>query len=377
MAMQAERRTEDAPVPITGRRLTFPDGPIFHVQRANEARHEIGEFRAWAGYKNLGSDTATDDLIHFQHVVSFADTKAAGRTGIHAHLAHAHIVIPTSGRGVFSYDGVVTEAVPGGVIVQHGGTIHDQFEYSYVEASYEDNCKAPLLIEPPAADAPPASFGFLELFVPKRFANVEIVSPGDVTATDQATAWDHPYHAQDARFFLQPPDAPQAAYRPVAGRPDLELRDAQTWEPSGGLVATWILRPAQPQAADLSPAAMEIPGDPGGVFVQFMLSGSARFPRNDGQMVDLSPGDTLTHGDGLVGAPLNCSADMRLLQFYISPRVQVLRERTPEEIQRLEALGGAIITRCEVRPEGDIRPVNLFQTAPAASPPRPGLVEAS
>jgi hypothetical protein len=40
-------------------------------------------------------------------------------------------------------------------------------------------------------------------------------------------------------------------------------------------------------------------------------------------------------------------------------------------------LGAAIITRYEVRPEGDARPVNLFQMAPAASVPRPGLVETS
>ena len=38
------------------------------------------------------------------------------------------------------------------------------------------------------------------------------------------------------------PGAPGAAYRPVAGRPDLEARDAQTWDASGRYVATWIVR---------------------------------------------------------------------------------------------------------------------------------------
>ena len=121
MAMHKQVMLEDAVVPISGRPLTLPAGPIFHLQRAGQSDYEIGEFRAWAGYKNLGSDDATDGLAHFQHVVSFAGTEQAGRTGIHAHFAHAHIVIPTSGRGVFSYDGIVTEAVPGSVIVQHGG----------------------------------------------------------------------------------------------------------------------------------------------------------------------------------------------------------------------------------------------------------------
>ena len=33
-------------------------------------------------------------------MLSFAGTDVSGRTGVHAHLAHAHIVIPTSGRAV-------------------------------------------------------------------------------------------------------------------------------------------------------------------------------------------------------------------------------------------------------------------------------------
>ncbi len=214
-------------------------GPaIFNLQRAGQAEYEIGEFRAWAGYKNLGSDVVTGDLAHFQHVLSFAATEAAGRTGIHAHLAQAHIVIPTSGRAVFSYDGVVTEAVPGAVIVQHGGTVHDQFDYSYAAASAADNRATPQSVEPTQAGAAPRSFGFLELFVPKTFANVEIVPPAEVTPADQRTAWDHPYHATGARFSVQRADAPGAGYRPLAGQPGLEVRDCESWDPSAGMVAT-------------------------------------------------------------------------------------------------------------------------------------------
>src|ERR1700722_20746009 len=122
-------------VPITGRRLALPAGPIFALQRAGEADYELGAFRAWAGYRDLGSAAATHGLALFQHVISFGPTETSGRTGIHCHLAHVHIVIPTSGVGVFSYDGVVTNAVPGEVIVQHGGTVHDQFSYSYAAGS--------------------------------------------------------------------------------------------------------------------------------------------------------------------------------------------------------------------------------------------------
>lgn len=247
--MHKTAQLAEATVPITGRLLTLPDGPIFHLRRSADADYEIGEFRAWAGYKNLGVDEATRGLAHVQQVVSFAGTQAAGRTGIHAHFAHAHIVIPTSGRGVFSYDGVITEAVPGAVIVQHGGTIHDQFDYSYVPASDAETRRTPQSVEPPAPGAAPLSFGFLELFVPKTFANVEIVPPAEVTDADQRTAWDHPYHAEGARYFLQTPDDPGAAWRPLAHRDDLEVRDAGTWAPSGGLVATWIVRPASGSAA--------------------------------------------------------------------------------------------------------------------------------
>jgi hypothetical protein len=356
MAMRVEGSLAEAVVPITGRQLALPDGPIFHLQRAGAADYEIGEFRAWAGYKNLGADTATADLAHFQHVVSFADTQAAGRTGVHAHFAHAHIVIPTSGRGVFSYDGVVTAAEPGAVIVQHGGTVHDQFEYSYAAESDAANRRTPQGIEPPPAGAAPTSFGFLELFVPKRFANVEIVPPGEVTETDQRTAWDHPYHAAGGRYFLQAATAADAAYRPVAGRPDLEARDCGTWAPTGGLVATWVLRPA---AGARGPAViLDVPGETGGVDILYMVGGSASIARADGETVRLQSGDTLTMSQGLAGDPFDCSADMRLVRFFIAARTQQLRERTAEEIAQLEALGPRIITRREVRPEGDARPVN-------------------
>ena len=215
-----------ATVPISGRLLALPDGPIFHLHRAEQSDYELGEFRAWAGYKNLGSDEPTDDLIHFQHVLSFAGTDVAGRTGVHAHLAHAHIIIPTSGRGVFSYDGVTTEAVPGAVIVQHGGTIHDQFSYSYAAASAADNRRTPQSVDAAAPDAPPASFSFLELFVPRTFANVEIVPPQAVTPAHERTAWDHPYHTPGARFHLQAADDAGAAFHPIIARPDLEVRAA-------------------------------------------------------------------------------------------------------------------------------------------------------
>jgi len=363
MAMDGEMRGADAAVPISGRRLALPEGPIFHLKRAEHARFEIGEFRAWAGYKNFGSDEATNDLVHFQHVLTFAATKQAGRTGIHAHLAHAHIVIPTSGRGVFSYDGVITPAMSGAVIVQHGGTVHDQFDYSYAPASKADSSLTPLSIEPAPAGAPLRSFAFLELFVPKVFANVEIVAPEAVTEADQRTAWEHPYHAAGERFHIQTADAPAAAYRPVAGRDDIEARDAGTWEATGGLVATWFIRPATAESRNAPDIVLGIPGETGGVDILLMVAGTACFLKADGEEIVLEAGDTLTYSQGLVGDPFGCSPDMRLIRFFIAARTQELRERTPEEIERLEALGPRIITRREIRPPGDARPVNLFQDA--------------
>jgi len=360
MAIQSETPAAEAIVPITGRLLSLPEGPIFHLQRANQADYEIGAFRQWAGYKTLGSDTATNDLVLFQHVLSFATSEQAGRTGVHGHFAHVHIVIPTSGRGVFSYDGVVTEAAPGSVIVQHGGTIHDQFEYSYAAASEADNRKTPLSIDPTPPDAEPRSFGFLEFFVPKTVADVEIIPPDAVTQADQRTAWDHPYHAAGGRYSIQPADAPGAAYRPVATRPDLEARDADTWAPTGGLVATWILRPATAASKDRA-VSLGVPGEKGGINVLYMLAGSARFVCGDGETFTLDAGDCLTCRQGLVGYPFDCSPDMRLIRFFVAARAETLRERTPAEIERLEALGPRIITRREVRPAGDKRPVNFLR----------------
>ena len=359
-AMAEAQLASDPIVPITGRRLALPPGPIFALRRAGEADYALGAFRAWAGYKDLGSDAATDGLVLFQHVLSFGPTSMGGRTGVHCHLAHAHIVIPTSGRGVFSYDGVVTEAVPGGVIVQHGGTVHDQFDYSYAAASEAENRATPQSVEPVPPGAPERSFGFLEFFVPRTIADVEIVPPAAVSAADQRTAWAHPYHAPGAHYALQSPDDPAAAYRPAAGRPDLEVRDAGTWGPTGGLVATWILRPASDASRRREPLAPEIAGEADGLEVLYMMSGSARFRRAGGETFALNAGDALTVSQGLVQGPFDPAAGMRLVKFFVAARAQQLRERTPAEIERLEAMGAGIVTAREARPEGDARPINFL-----------------
>jgi hypothetical protein len=351
-------------VPISGRRLTLPEDPIFALQHAGDADYELGAFRAWAGYRDLGSGAATGGLALFQHVISFGPSEESGRTGVHCHLAHAHIVIPTSGVGVFSYDGLTTEAVPGQVIVQHGGTVHDQFSYSYVAASSEQNKRTPIRVEPEPPGATPRSFGFLELFVPRTIANVEIVPPEAVTDADQATAWDHPYHAAGASYALQPADALTARYHPVIGDAGLEARDCHTWAPSNQLVATWIVRPAR--GASGRDVSLGVPGEVGGLKLLFMAAGSASFQRNTGEALVLSAGDCLTCSADLIGDPLDPSPDMRLVLIYVSARAEALHERTAAEIARLESLGPAIITQRLVRPANDDHPVNFLRDEDAA-----------
>ncbi len=348
----------EAIVSTTGRLLTLPEEPIFALRRAADADYELGAFRAWAGYKDLGAEDATDGLVRFQHVVSFAGTAEAGRTGVHCHLAQVHIVIPTSGRGVFSYDGVITEAVPGQIIVQHGGTIHDQFEYSYAASSAAENRKTPQTIDPAPPGAAPRSFGFLELFVPRTIADVEIIPPAKVTPDDQRTAWRHPYHAAGANFQVQDAAAEDAAYGPVVGRPDLEARDGHTWGPTGGLVATWFIRPAT--ASRAAPVQLGIPGEERGLDVFYVVGGSARFTRNGGEAFTLNAGDTLIASQGQAGELDTGSSDLRLVRFFVAAKAERLRERTAEEIERLEALGPRIITGRELRPENDRRPVNVL-----------------
>ncbi len=353
----------DGIIPISGRQLVLPDGPIFHLHRAEQVEYEIGAFRQWAGYKEFGSDVATDGLALFQHVLSFGPTEQGGRTGIHCHLAHAHVVIPTSGRALFSYDGVVTEAVPGSIIVQHGGTIHDQFQYSYAATSRAENCLTPRSVDPAPADAPPLSFGFLELFVPKIMAHVEIIAPEAVSDADQHTAWAHPYHAAEACYALQTADDPGAAFGPVRGHPDIEARDGATWDATGGLVSTWIIRPASSLTPGGAPLSLEIAGEQGGIDILYMVAGSASVLRDSGETVVLQTGDAITCSQGAVGQPFDCSLDMRLLRFFIAAKAQRLRERTPAEIAQLQDLGAGIITRRELRPDGDARPVNFMQGA--------------
>lgn len=350
-----------ATIPITGRKLTLPPGALFHLHRAEGAGYEIGAFRPWAGYKDYGAAAATDGLTLFQHVLSFGPTEQGGRTGVHCHLAQAHIVIPTSGKALFSYDGVVTEAAPGSVIVQHGGTVHDQFRYSYAPASVEENGQTPLSVEPAPPGAPLASFGFLELFVPATMAHVEIVPPRAVTEADQRTAWRHPYHAEGARFAIQHAEDADAAFCPVEGLPGLEARDARTWQASGGLAATWIVRPASADSLNAPPLTLSIPGEQDGLEILLMVAGSAKVRRRGGADILLQAGDCITCSQGLAGAPFDASPDMRLLKVFIPVRAQALRQRSPEEIEALQRLGPDIVTAREVRPEGDVRPVNFLQ----------------
>jgi len=354
----------DVIVPTTGRRLSLPPGPIFHLQRADAAEHEIGAFRAWAGYKDLGCATASDGLVLFQHVLSFSPSEISGRTGIHCHLAQVHIVIPSSGRGAFTYDGVVTEAVPGMVICQHGGTVHEQFAYSYAAASADENRRTSICVDPPASEAAAQSFSFLELFIPGKVADVEIVPPERVTPQDHASAWDHPYHAPGARFAIQAADDVGAAWRPVAGHPLFQARDAATWLPTGCLVATHILRAAEPGGASGTPVVFDIPGETGGLEIFLVARGRVAFRRPDGTSAHLEAGDCLTCTKGLAGTPVEPSADLRLLRIYVSSRAETLRERSHAEIERLETMGSSIIARREVRSEGDRLPVNFLHEPP-------------
>jgi hypothetical protein len=364
--MADDANLRDTPIPTSGRPLALKPGPIFHLQRADAAKHELGAFRAWAGYKDFGCDAATDGLVLFQHVLSFAPSEVSGRTGIHSHLAHVHIVIPSSGEGVFSYDGVVTPALPGTVINQHGGTVHDQFSYSYAAASPEENRLTPLRVDPTPPSAPPESFSFLELFVPSVIADVEIVPPGSVTPQDQATAWDHPYHAPSGRFSVQPADDPGAAWRPVEGHLEWQARDAGTWDASGRLVATHILRAAVAAPTEAAPVSLAIPGEAGGLEVFLVVAGAVSVRRPNGAPLRLEAGDCLTCTAGLAGAPSEPSPDVRLLRFFVSSRAEGLWQRSPAEIEQLEAMGPKIIRRREVRPEGDPRPVNCLRQDDAA-----------
>ena len=168
-----------------------------------------------------------------------------------------------------------------------------------------------------------------------------------------------------ASYWLQSPGDASAAYRPVAGGPGLEARDCHTWAPSGELVATWIVRPAG-FAAHGHELALHIPGERGGLKLLFLVAGSARFERADGQTVLMGAGDCLTCSAELVGPPLDPSPDLRLVLFYISARAEGLRERSPAEIAALEALGPRIVTRRLVRPAHDDRPVNFLRNEDAA-----------
>ena len=206
--------------------------------------------------------------------------------------------------------------------------------------------------------------------MPRTIADVEIIPPAKVTQDDQRTAWRHPYHAAGANFQVQGAASDDATYGPVVGRPDLEARDGHTWRAADRRprIATWFIRPT---AGSSAPAVqLGIPGEEGGLDILYMVGGSARFARDDGEAFALDAGDTLIASQGRMGELQTCSSDMRLVRFFVAAKAQQLRERTAEEIERLEALGLRIITGRQLRPESDQRPVNVL------SEQETGLVEA-
>ena len=80
----------------------------------------------------------------------------------------------------------------------------------------------------------PQPQGTVFLTNPKLDYQPEAGNPWTLTAQsgqmpqDARTAWDHPYHTPGARYSLQPADSPNAQYRPVQMRGDLEARDPKT-----------------------------------------------------------------------------------------------------------------------------------------------------
>ncbi len=109
-------------------------------------------------------------------------------------------------------------------------------------------------------------------------AHVEIVPPKAVTDTDQRTAWRIPTMPRAPRFAIQRADDLDAAYRRGLRPAPAEARDGRTWRASGGLVATWFVRPVSSGSASAlaPPLALEIPGETGGLELLFMVGGSPR-----------------------------------------------------------------------------------------------------
>jgi hypothetical protein len=105
--------------------------------------------------------------------------------------------------------------------------------------------------------------------------------------------------------------------------------------------------------------SLAVDGERGGLDLLFMVAGTASFEREDGERFAMSAGDCLIASAGVTG-PLTFSPDLSLVRFFISPRAESLRERTPAEIARLVALGPRIVTGREVRKVGDKRAVNFL-----------------
>ena len=351
-----------APIPSTGKILTLPQDEICTVSRKAERKVEIGALRPWAAY-DVVSQVGP---ILFQVVYAVSPQAPAGsterNTGLHIHDAVAHSVYALSGESTFTCDGVVVPYVAGGIINQLPGTVHEQRNATGSELSLDGSLHTPQAFSAALqGKLKQGPFVFGELFV-REPAHVDLIAPQNVQEPDSRTAWKHDYFAKGS-FRAQNAGDADAAHQPVAGHPGLEVRSAHMRAASGGIYESWVLRPASAESS--GKAEVSIPENERGLYINYVVKGSAQFLHKDGTLMSLQTGDCLTTSQGVAGLPQNLSADAEILRIFVSAaELETRRDRTPAERKALETLGAQIVLGKEVRPQGDARPVNYL--APAA-----------
>jgi hypothetical protein len=208
---------------------------------------------------------------------------------------------------------------------------------------------------------------FLEAFItePSVFPNPTVVASDHIVEAETPRfAWSHPLHDRpiDAGFWCQDPLALEAAYRqlavdlpggPIKSASPVHVRDLGIEVPSGHLVTGHIIA-TDPRGQSLLPKSTSAPANAadlakGEGVVYRVIRGTAEFKDRAGKILELATGDTVTAGKHSIDL-IGIGENTQVLRLGLLKGIENLRKWTPTQRDEIDALGGQIITRKNLRP---------------------------
>ena len=285
-----------------------------------------------------------------------------GPTDFHLHLPPGgfQLVLVTSGCFAFDYDGRMSQAAPGTVMLQ-SAIVHRQLFYTWSGMETKKNLETPQSVVPDALTMG-YSGKFLEAFItdPTTFPNPTIVSKNIIDEAETSKiAWSHLSHDRPAgaSFWYQDPYSLNALYRKISetkiiSKRGVYIRDLGIQHASGELVCGHIIA-TDPDGYSLLPKSHKaILSDcdfaKGEVVIFRIIRGAATISDNFGRMITMQAGDTITANPQSITLH-EMQADTQILRLGLLDGIEKLRSWTPVQRDEIDKLGHRLIVQHETR----------------------------